>query len=358
MPLIAVLSNPNSNGNRRHLPRIREFCADRPDVMSVEVPSLAALRPALDRIVAAEPDVLVINGGDGTIQAVLTEIHAGEMWDRKFPPIAIMPGGRTNLIAKDMGAGGDLVQVLQRVIDLTERGLGEHISTRQLISLSTGEGERPTYGMFLAAGWLADIMLWCRHKLYSTGMPTWLAHFITLFGGLISVVTGWGARFLPPPPEEADISVGGRKMRAPYQVLMVSTLRALVLWGKAPPSWPGTLCLISLEAKRSSVARAVWAVLTGKLGREAIPGVGLTPGNEIRFGEAITNVIMDGESFVAKPGETITLHPSPSMRFVDLRSRVRAAASCTDETPGYVAARSNPAAVSSLSDARAHSRHR
>lgn len=357
MPLIAVLSNPNSNGNRRHLPRIRRFCASRRDIMAVEVPSLAALRPALDRIAAARPDVLVINGGDGTIQAVLTEIHACDAPERKLPPIAIMPGGRTNLIAKDVGATGDPLAVLQRILSLADSGIGHHVSSRQFISLSTGDGERPTVGMFLAAGGLADIMLFCRHRLYSLGLPTWLAHALTMVLGIIGVLTNSTARFLPPPPAESELSVGGRQMRGRFQVLMVSTLQALVLWGKAPSAWPGTLCLISVERRRVSVVRAVWAALCGQLERRTIPGLAVTPGNEIRLGEGLTNVIMDGESFTAQPGETIVLKPTPSMRFVDLRDRVRAAEPLVDEAPRYGPVRPEAAAVSRLSEMGPQSRH-
>jgi len=361
MSLIAVLSNPNSSGNRQHLPRIREYCASRQDVMNVEVSNLSALRPALDRIAAARPDLLVINGGDGTIQAVLTELYAEDGPDWKLPPIALIPGGRTNIIAKDMGATGDPLRSLQRVVAIVENGMCDYLATRQLISLSTGAGERPTMGMFLAAGSLADLMLWCRHNLYSLGMPTWLAHFLTLICGVISVLTDWGARFLPPPPVESDVCVGGRRLRGRYQILMVSTLQHLVLWGRTPRSWPGTLSLIALERSRSAVARMVWTGLKGQLAQARFPGLSLTPGNEIRFGEGISNVIMDGESFTASPGETITLKPVPGVRFVDLRARVRVSETMADEAPAFGTPRAETAGVSRLTDAlpdsRAHSRH-
>ncbi|WEK48323.1 MAG: acylglycerol kinase family protein [Candidatus Andeanibacterium colombiense] len=360
MPLIAVLSNPNSSGNRRHLPRIREFCADRGNVMNVEVSNLALLRPALDRIAAARPDVFVINGGDGTIQSVLTELYADDGPDWKLPPIALMPGGRTNVIAKDMGASGDPLRALQRVIAIAETDLDDYLSIRQLISLSTGAGQRPTMGMFLAAGSLADLMLWCRHRLYSLGMPTWIAHVVTLICGVISVLTDWGARFLPPPPAPADVCVGGRKLRGRYQILMVSTLQNLVLWGRTPHGWPGTLSLIALERNRTAVARMVWKGLTGQLARARFPGLNVLPGNEIRFEAGISNVIMDGESFTAGPGETITLKPVPGVRFVDLRSRVRVTEPMADEAPAYGASRPEAAGVSRmtdvLSDARIQSR--
>ena len=36
-PRIALLSNPKSTGNLAQLPRIREYCADHPDVFHYEV---------------------------------------------------------------------------------------------------------------------------------------------------------------------------------------------------------------------------------------------------------------------------------------------------------------------------------
>ncbi len=43
-------------------------------------------------------------------------------------------------------------------------------------------------------------MLYCRNKLYPLGLPNWLAHALALMLGLLGVVSGRGARFLPPPP--------------------------------------------------------------------------------------------------------------------------------------------------------------
>ena len=36
-PRVALLSNPKSTGNLAQLPRIREYCADHPDVFHYEV---------------------------------------------------------------------------------------------------------------------------------------------------------------------------------------------------------------------------------------------------------------------------------------------------------------------------------
>ena len=74
-PRIALLSNPKSTGNLAQLPRIRAFCADHPDIFHYEVEHAHQVGEALKSIARVKPKVLAINGGDGTVQAALTEIH-------------------------------------------------------------------------------------------------------------------------------------------------------------------------------------------------------------------------------------------------------------------------------------------
>ena len=72
---IALLSNPKSTGNIAQLPRIRAFCADHPDIFHYEVEQAEQIGEALKQIAQVRPKILVINGGDGTVQAALTEIY-------------------------------------------------------------------------------------------------------------------------------------------------------------------------------------------------------------------------------------------------------------------------------------------
>src|SRR3954467_7492445 len=76
-PRIALLSNPKSTGNLAQLPRIREYCADHPDVFHYEVEQASQIGEAMKVIARVRPKVLAINGGDGTVQATLTEIYNG-----------------------------------------------------------------------------------------------------------------------------------------------------------------------------------------------------------------------------------------------------------------------------------------
>ena len=82
--------------------------------------------------------MLVINGGDGTVQAALTEIYNGGHFGDEPPPVAVLPNGKTNLIAHDLGAGGDPIETLERVLAIARSDLAPHIVQRELITLSGG----------------------------------------------------------------------------------------------------------------------------------------------------------------------------------------------------------------------------
>ncbi len=72
MTSIALLSNPKSTGNQSLLPEVRAFCARHRDIFHYEGESIGQIAEALKTIARVKPRVLVIHGGDGTVQASLT----------------------------------------------------------------------------------------------------------------------------------------------------------------------------------------------------------------------------------------------------------------------------------------------
>src|SRR5690242_18977546 len=139
---IALLSNPKSTGNIAQLPRIREYCADHPDVFHYEVEHAEQIGEAMKSIARVNPKVLAINGGDGTVQAVLTELTNGGHFGDSPPPVAVLPSGKTNLIALDLGARGDPVTTLERLVALARtENLPSYTVARELIALRRPGGE-------------------------------------------------------------------------------------------------------------------------------------------------------------------------------------------------------------------------
>jgi diacylglycerol kinase family enzyme len=120
---VALLSNPKSTGNVAQLPRVRAYCAEHPDIFHYEVEAVDQIGEALRTIARVKPAVLVINGGDGTVQAALTELYNGGHFGDNPPPVAVLPNGKTNLIALDLGAHGNVLQSLERLVELARGDL-------------------------------------------------------------------------------------------------------------------------------------------------------------------------------------------------------------------------------------------
>ena len=319
MVRIALLSNPQSTGNRSHLPRVRSFCAQHPEIFHYEVESVDQIGAALRTIARVEPRVLVINGGDGTVQSTLTELYHGGAFGAAPPPVAVLPNGKTNLIALDLGAVGDPIEALERVIEIALGPIEEHIVTRELIALSGGEDERPpVLGMFLGGAGLADSMLYCRNKIYPLGLPNWLSHVLTLLALLLSLVLGMRAAFLPPRPSAVKVSlIRQGQIQGHFSLLIVTTLRKM-LFGSSVLPQGGALQLMVVDQHPMALLRAVVASVLGRLGQGALTGVHVQRGDEIRIESDRSSVILDGEIFQARAGKPIVLRHTDPLPFLRL----------------------------------------
>jgi hypothetical protein len=325
MASVALLSNPRSTGNRSLLPRIRAFCAENKDIFHYEVEDVSQIGQALRTIARVKPKAIVINGGDGTVQAALTELHQGGHFGDNPPPVAVLPNGKTNHIAHDLGAAGDPIVALERVLELVRGDMVPHIVSREMIALSggrAGENERPVLGMFLGGAGLADTILYCRHKIYPLGLPNWAAHLLTFMMGMVSVVTGRRSRLLPAKwkPIKVTLAKSGGEMQGKFAFLMVTTLEKLLLNSsvRVEGQRPGAMQLMVIERNLLSIFGALFAAVRGKLGLRRIRGVYLERGDEIRIAGASNNIILDGEMFEAEDERPIVLRPTAPVPFLKL----------------------------------------
>ncbi len=319
-PRVALLSNPKSTGNLAQLSRIRSYCADHPDIFHYEVERVDQIGSALQSIARVRPKMLVINGGDGTVQATLTEIHNGGHFGDVPPPVAVLPSGKTNLIALDLGVHGDPIRALEQLVELAQGDLSEHLVARELIALRRDGSERPVIGMFLGGAGLADTMIYCRDKIYPLGLPNGVSHVLTALAVLTRLMFGLKASFLPPGAATLRVSTGpNESLTGRFTLLAVTTLDKLLLSGQLQTTGSrGPLKLLAVEERPASVVRMVVATLLGKLGRKPLDGVHLEGTDEISIEGDSSSVILDGEMFSAETGSPIRLKPAQPLSFVRL----------------------------------------
>ncbi|MGI8704561.1 MAG: diacylglycerol kinase family protein [Sphingomicrobium sp.] len=318
-PRIALLSNPKSTGNLAQLSRIRSYCADHPDIFHYEVEHVEQIGDALKSIARVRPKMLVINGGDGTVQASLTEIYNGGHFGDKPPAMAVLPSGKTNLIALDLGIQGDPIVTLERLVELAQGDLSEHLVARELIALRKDGSERPVIGMFLGGAGLADTMLYCRHKIYPLGLPNAISHVLTAVAVLFQLLFGVRASFLPPKAAPLQVSTGSAEsLTGRFTLLIVTTLEKLLLSGQMGGEGGGRLKLVAIEERPSSVLRALVAGLTGGYKGRKMRGIHFEEVDEVTIEGESSNVILDGETFSAERGSPIRLKPAQPLSFIRL----------------------------------------
>lgn len=314
---VALLSNPKSTGNRESLPKIRAFCEGRADIIHVEVDEVEEIDPALRKIAEANPRILVINGGDGTVQTTLTALYLGRHFGEFPPPLAILPNGKTNLIALDLGAEGEPLVALKHILDIAAGDLQHHVVERSLIALSEGDGAvRPVIGMFLGGAGLADTILYCRHKIYPLGLPNGISHLLAAFAILFSLIPGFKRLITLPHRQPLRVSlIRNGTTNLHLAVLIVTTLEKLLL-GDWRDGGNGGLKLMAIDRSPLALARAVFASVSGKLGERAMRGVHLGNGEMIRIESDQSSVILDGEEFTARAGRPIILRSTRPMPFL------------------------------------------
>jgi hypothetical protein len=318
---IALLSNPKSTGNLAQLPQIREYCDAHPDIFHYEVEQASQIGEAMRSIARIQPKVLVVNGGDGTVQATLTELYNGGHFGDRPPPVAVLPSGKTNLIALDLGARGDPIETLERLIELARNDeLAPYTVPRELIALRRhGAEDRPVIGMFLGGAGLAETMLYCRNKIYPLGLPNSISHGLTFLAYVAQLVLKLKASFLPPPATTTELVMPGReRISGRFAFLAVTTLNKMLLSNTMGGEGRSPLKVLAIEERAGTVLRVLALGLTGGYKGKKMRGFHFEEVHEVTIGGESSHLILDGETFRSEPGRPINLRPAQPLSFVKL----------------------------------------
>lgn len=142
-PSVGVIYNPRSHGNQG-----ADFdCGLSPHVHIAKPGDRSQLPDALADFAAQNIDLLVINGGDGTVRDVLT--CGAAIFGDNWPAIAVLPKGKTNALTVDLGVPADWT--LQAAIDAFDAG--ERVYRRPIdITPADGDPSSRVLGFLLGAG--------------------------------------------------------------------------------------------------------------------------------------------------------------------------------------------------------------
>ena len=92
MMRVGVVSNPGSRRNQLGMAGMRAVLDRYPDTLHAEAVDVADLEGILGEFARREVDLVVVNGGDGTVHSTLTELCTGKAYDR-MPEVSVLATG-------------------------------------------------------------------------------------------------------------------------------------------------------------------------------------------------------------------------------------------------------------------------
>jgi diacylglycerol kinase (ATP) len=267
---LGLISNPLSGGNRKGLHIIREVLSGRPQAYHLEVRTPMEVASALTQLAQREVDIVAINGGDGTIHAVLTELFR-QPARGPVPVLALLRSGTASMIARDVGLCGSRRGALSRLLTWIDTGCGSAaVVQRSILKVERVPGQEPLYGMFFGAAGICQGIKFCLDRVHATGISGQLAAGLTL-GRFLFAAACRDKRVLSPVLATVVLDDEPAEQRE-YLLILMSTLERLFLglrpyWGdEAAP-----LYYTALGPRPGHLLRALPSLLRGKKGRFVIP---------------------------------------------------------------------------------------
>lgn len=184
---IGVISNPRSYGHRHAGARIEGAAG----VVLTQPADRAALLDTLHEFAASGVDLVVVNGGDGTLRDVMSALPAA--YPDMLPELAILRAGNTNLAARMLGINGSGPQALDRLIAAVRTGRLRRQDCAFLQVAWIGQPSRPSLrGFFLGAAAFADAKRLADEQIHRRGVHQGAAVGLTLATTILHVLTGRG----------------------------------------------------------------------------------------------------------------------------------------------------------------------
>lgn len=319
MTRIGVISNPRSRQNLRQLAAIRQLLETAPRIPHREPESPAEIASVLRQFAESGIDLVVVNGGDGTVLSVMTELLNGSRdW---VPRLAVLPGGTTNLIAADVGLGREPAEALRRLMRNGSDGSALIETKRSVVSLRYAEDRAPAHGMFFGTAAFYRGTMLGRDEVHPLGFEKSAAAGLSLLWFLLRA---FFSRRGPNPlyrGETMEVRVDGKPIPEPEQfVLLGTTLRRLILglrpfWGDGP----GNLRYTSISFPPRRFGRAILPLMRGRP-RPWMASHGYRSG----LAEEVTLVtdcpiVMDGEVFPTSRRFPVVIRADHELTFVQVQ---------------------------------------
>jgi hypothetical protein len=317
---IGIITNPRSHRNKGGLDSLNNTIAGHADVHHAVLGDVSEIPEILEEFASRDVNLLAIFGGDGTVQATLTGLFDKRPFDA-LPTLAVVPAGRTNMIAADAGIRSRRGQGMSRLLELASiADLTDCVTERRIVRIDNVRGAGSQYGMFFGAAGICRAIQSCRRNLHPYGLNSDIASALTLAGSVVRLLSGRGGKDQICRGDDIGIALDNENIASHSCLVLLATTLDRLLFGSRP-FWteiPGPLhfSYISYPPKRLGlyVPRLLYGGPRRNLPAESYFS---QDANSVRL-KLYGPFTLDGEFFEAEPDREIVLSSHERANFVQL----------------------------------------
>ncbi|MBX9793122.1 MAG: hypothetical protein K2Y02_02360 [Burkholderiaceae bacterium] len=282
------------------------------EVVTVDGPT--TLRRAMETVLARRQRRVMVLAGDGTVCAVIDQLSSlpPGAWT---PDLLVLPGGRTNLTAIDLGLGGSPLAALKRALLRAREPHGEEaIEERRALRIEQSPAP-PRHGFFFAGALIDSAIRQCHQRRIDHnehGALTTLTYVAKL-----GVRALFGRSGLTCPELRIDAGALGQQ-QGRVRLLLVSTLlHRTGLFDPYAPRGHGDVRLTSVSRDAPGIWRSVPRLLTGRYSTSMQATTGYLSGrcDSVQV-TGLAGYMLDGEPFDADPARPLVITAGPRLRFL------------------------------------------
>jgi diacylglycerol kinase (ATP) len=319
MPKIGLISNPRSRRNQRGPDEIGAVIAGAPDVLHVATDGSDALDEALLEFARQDVGVIVISGGDGTVQRVLTRLFEASYFER-VPALAILRRGTANTTAADVGLRGKAASGLSRLLAAARDGmLADYVVERPILRIENIQATTPQRGMMFGAGAITDAIEFCCREIYARGLSGKVGMSVALASLLFGAVLRRRGKGVMRSHAVGVALNGDSEQHADRLLVLATTLDRLMLGSRPFWSYEGQpIRYTSIGYPPERLVRSALKVLYGWRRQTLPPEVYHSQGAwriAVRIDAPFT---VDGEMFLPSPNRPVVITAADHARFVRL----------------------------------------
>ncbi|MDP3244944.1 MAG: acylglycerol kinase family protein [bacterium] len=313
------MANPNAGSGAKDIPRIARLRFKDTEILIGVTTHPGQIRDVFGWFLTSKVDVIVILGGDGTVQKILT-IYFTLFPDTVPPPILPARGGSMNIVANNCNP------CIASPCDLIQQMITQGFTTvpHRLLKVESDEkwasATLPAFGSIFSLGAVVEMLKW-----YGQGKPGMSRALQTIAYGLALGLKISKTTAIKTDQHKLKIKVDGHPLgQEKFLICFASTVPRLILRSSPFPIPPGP----------NFFAWLAYSISALECTASVMPlALGLTPfkdqryqfgaGETMTFSDVTSDFTLDGEIFtnLNPQGAKITVSTGPTINIVKVNSR-------------------------------------